>query len=78
MPSFQTKTLMVPPVGGNNFGIIPTVRLVWQACLSDIYMSAVFAMPGINRVSLLLPRYTILRFREKKKAPVSENVFGQL
>ena len=55
---------MVPPVGGNNFGIIPTVRLVWQACLSDIYTSAVFAMPGINRVGPLLPRYTILRFRE--------------
>ena len=23
LPSFQTKVLMVPPVGGNNFGIIP-------------------------------------------------------
>ena len=61
---------MVPPVGGNNFGIIATVRLVWQACLSDIYMSAVFAMPGINRVGLLLRRYTILRFREKKSSSV--------
>ena len=46
---------MVPPVGGNNFGIIPTIRLVSQACLSNIYMSAVFTMPGINRVSPLLP-----------------------
>ena len=46
---------MVPPVGGNNFETIPTVRLVWQACLSDIYTSAVFAMPGINRVDPLLP-----------------------
>ena len=55
---------MVPPVGGNNFGIIPTIRLVSQACLSDIYMSAVFTMPGINRVGPLLPWYTILRFRE--------------
>ena len=55
---------MVPPVGGNNFGIIPTVRLVWQVCLSNNYTSAIFAMPGINRVGPLLPRYTILRFRE--------------
>ena len=55
---------MVPLAGGNNFGIIPTVWLVWKVCLSDIYMSAVLAWHGINRVGPLLPRYTILRFRE--------------
>ena len=55
---------MVPPAGCNNFGIIPTVWLVLKACLSDIYMSAVFAWDGINRVGPLLRRYTILRFRE--------------
>ena len=65
MPSFQTKALMVRPVGGYNFGIIPTVWLVWQTCLSDIYMSAVFVRDGTNRVGPLLPRYyTILRFKE--------------
>ena len=47
---------MVPPAGGNNFGIIPTVWLVWKVCLSDIYMFAVFAWDGINRVGPLLPR----------------------
>ena len=55
MPSLQTKASMVPPVGGNNFGIIPTVWLVSKVCLSNIYMSAVFAWDGINRVGQLLP-----------------------
>ena len=65
MPSFQTKELMVPLVGGNNFGIIPTVWLVCQTCLSNVYMFAVFARDGINRVGPLLPRYhMILRFKE--------------
>ena len=32
--------------------------------LSDIYMFAVFARDGINRITPFLPRCTILRFRE--------------
>ena len=32
MASFQTKALMVPPVGGNNFGIIsPSCMVGWTA-----------------------------------------------
>ena len=28
MPSFQTKPLMVPPISGDNFGIIPRYCMV--------------------------------------------------
>ena len=31
VPSFQTKALMVPSVGGNNFGIIPPDCMVGLA-----------------------------------------------
>ena len=31
MPKFQTKALAVPPVGGNNFGVIPLNCMVGLA-----------------------------------------------
>ena len=59
---------MVPPVGGNNFGIIPPNCMVANCMVtklvSDNYVCAGFEENGINRVDPLLPRYTILRFRE--------------
>ena len=33
VPSFQTKALMVSPVGGNNFGIIPLNSMVALASM---------------------------------------------
>ena len=65
VPSIQTKALMVPPISGNNFGIIQPDRMVgFVACLHYIFVFVVFPRDGINRTGPLLPRYTILRFRE--------------
>ena len=60
MPSFQTKALLVTPIGGGNFRLIPPNCMVSQECV--LRQSLIFFLAKENRFLMLFQTCTKLTF----------------